>query len=85
MLMMITMIMMMMVMKDDDGEDDSGFMIYTTKRPINSGHFYNFPLLGYSNKEVQNHSFLPRNPQIGRAGFCLQSVCSYILGLKLRV
>ena len=46
MLMMITMIMMMMVMKDDDGEDDSGFMIYTTKRPINSGHFYNFPPLG---------------------------------------
>ena len=30
---------------DDDGEDDSGFMIYTTKRPINSGHFSNFPFL----------------------------------------
>ena len=49
-------IMMMMTMKDDDGEDDSGFMIYTIKRPINSGRFYNFPLLGYSNKEDQNHS-----------------------------
>ena len=43
-------------MKDDDGEDDSGFMIYTIKRPINSGRLYNFPLLGYSNKEDQNHS-----------------------------
>ena len=49
-------IMMMMAMKDDDGEDDSGFMIYTIKRPINSGRFYNFPLPGYSNKEDQNHS-----------------------------
>ena len=56
MLMMMMVIMMMMAMKDDDGEDDSGFMIYKTKRPINSGHFYNFSLLGYSNKEVQNHS-----------------------------
>ena len=56
MLMMITMIMMMMAMKDDDGEDDSGFMIYTTKRLINSGHFYNFPRLGNSNMEVQKHS-----------------------------
>ena len=56
MLMMMMMIMMMMAMKDDDGEDDSGFMIYTIKRPINSGRFYNFPLLGYSNKEDQNHS-----------------------------
>ena len=55
-MLMMMMIMMMMAMKDDDGEDDSGFMIYTTKRPINSGHFYNFSLLGYSNKEVQNHS-----------------------------
>ena len=54
--MMMMIIMMMMVMKDDDGEDDSGFMIYTIKRPINSGRFYNFPLLGYSNKEDQNHS-----------------------------
>ena len=43
-------------MKDDDGEDDSGFMIYTTKRPINLGHFYNFPLLSHTNKEVKNHS-----------------------------
>ena len=43
--MMMMMIMMMMAMKDDDGEDDSGFMIYTTKRPINSGHFSNFPFL----------------------------------------
>ena len=50
------MLMMMMAMKDDDGEDDPGFMIYTIKRPINSGRFYNFPLLGYSNKEDQNHS-----------------------------
>ena len=54
--MMMMIIMMMMAMKDDDGEDDSGFMIYTIKRPINSGLFYNFPLLGYSNKEDQNHS-----------------------------
>ena len=55
-MMMMMIIMMMMTMKDDDGEDDSGFMIYTIKRPINSGRFYNFPLLGYSNKEDQNHS-----------------------------
>ena len=55
-MLMMMMIMMMMAMKDDDGEDDSGFMIYTIKRPINSGRFYNFPLLGYSNKEDQNHS-----------------------------
>ena len=55
-MMMVMIIMMMMAMKDDDGEDDSGFMIYTIKRPINSGRFYNFPLLGYSNKEDQNHS-----------------------------
>ena len=54
--MMMMIIMMMMAMKDDDGEDDSGFMIYTTKRPINLGHFYNFPLLGHTNKEVKNHS-----------------------------
>ena len=54
-MMMMMIIMMMMAMKDDDGEDDSGFMIYTIKRPINSGRFYNFPLLGYSNKEDQNH------------------------------
>ena len=55
-MMMMMIIMMMMAMKDDDGEDDSGFMIYTIKRPINSGRFYNVPLLGYSNKEDQNHS-----------------------------
>ena len=55
-MMMMMIIMMMMAMKDDDGEDDSGFMIYTIKRPINSGRFYNFPLLGYSNEEDQNHS-----------------------------
>ena len=55
-MMMMMIIMMMMTMKDDDGEDDSGFMIYAIKRPINSGRFYNFPLLGYSNKEDQNHS-----------------------------
>ena len=55
-MLMMMMIMMMMAMKDDDGEDDSGFMIYTIKRPINSRRFYNFPLLGYSNKEDQNHS-----------------------------
>ena len=55
-MMMMMIIMMMMAMKDDDGEDDSGFMIYTIKRSINSGRFYNFPLLGYSNKEDQNYS-----------------------------
>ena len=42
---------------DDDGEDDSGFMIYTTKRPINSGHFYNFPLLGY----VRHRNFIVKS------------------------